>query len=66
MKDGSDYTTSDEDDENSEAVALAVQDPSEQHPCTTIRCTMRFKGSIGLQDISILLDSGSVGTFYQL
>ena len=65
LEDGPDYASDDDVDDAapSEAVVLAVQNLGQQQPTIPKRRTMRFQGSIGNQDIIILLDSGSVGTF---
>ena len=56
------HCDSDSDDEpSSEEIVLAVQDPTSV-PLRKRR-TMCFQGMAGKQDILILLDSGSVGTF---
>jgi hypothetical protein len=50
------------DDEEEECI-MAVQDDHSSENTTKKQRTMRFRGWIGKQEILILLDSGSVGTF---
>ncbi|KAG2561578.1 hypothetical protein PVAP13_8KG206203, partial [Panicum virgatum] len=49
------------DEETDQDVVMAVSTP--QTTQTTKRRTMKLQGKIGTQDVLILVDSGSVGTF---
>jgi len=51
-----------EQDEEDEVI-LSVQNTTLESSNPKKRRTLRFKGSVGQQDVLILLDSGSVGTF---
>ncbi|CAN6252343.1 unnamed protein product [Urochloa humidicola] len=60
----SDAASSDSDEDQDEVCVVAVEgEPVEVKKQKKKRNTMRFIGFVGKQEISILLDSGSAGTF---
>jgi hypothetical protein len=62
-----DYSSSEEDTEAPAGqVVMAIQHQTEPAPITTTHKknrTLRFRGFVGTQEVLILLDSGSAGTF---
>lgn len=62
MQEGSDADSVSDEEETTDGMVMAVSTPTTQGS-TKKRRTMRFRGFIGKQELLILPDSGSVGTF---